>query len=173
MGFLNGHCVSHPISLLLPRETKSELLSVPYNIDFYKSPPLTATIYKHIISAHTLSVTIPMARPRMAILLLIVSSGNIFSQLLQLRIDPVNLRAIGKILKRQEMKEGKSWHLDEPSQEDVQIFQNQLMKKSWKNFLSVDPNILRRMTKRSLVHRILYDNSKMGKGHKRYQERVK
>ena len=113
-----------------------------------------------------------MARPRMAILLLIVSSGNIFSQLLQLRIDPINLRAIGKILKRQEMKEGQSWHLDEPSKEDVQIFHNQLMKKSWKDFLSVDPNILQRMTKRSLVHRILYD-SKMGKGRKSYQERMK
>ena len=113
-----------------------------------------------------------MARPRMAILLLILSSGNIFSQLLQLRIDPINLRAIGKILKRQEMKEGKSWHLDEPSKEDVQIFHNQLMKKSWKDFLSVDPNILQRMTKRSLVHRILYD-SKMGKGHKSYQEQMK
>ena len=110
-----------------------------------------------------------MARPRMAILLLIASFVNIFCQLLpgpttEVVPDKIALvlvkRALVKILKRQDMKEYKSL-----------ISQNQL-KKSWGIFLSSDPNILQRMAKRSLVYRNMY-NHKMGSGNKSYQARLK
>ena len=54
MVFLNEHCISHPISLLLAREAKSEVPSVPYNIDFLKSPPLNSNdLQTNYFSAHS------------------------------------------------------------------------------------------------------------------------
>ena len=108
-----------------------------------------------------------MTRPSTALLVLMIC-GNIHKSLDQPVLVKVSMQDLMRdILKRPEdTVENKRWWLVNPTQVDAQLMnlmkeklERKMLKKAWQNFLSGEPNILQRMTKRR-YNRMSYNNQK-------------
>ena len=98
-----------------------------------------------------------MARPSLA-LLVILFCGNIHEGLNQPLLDKTSMEELMRdMLKRQEEEvvDNSKWWLVEPRKVDSQLvelmkkkLERKMLKKTWQKYLSGEPNILQRMTKR-------------------------